>query len=372
MDQLYTQLALWEVDIFIQKQVFGNTLRDYLITIGIIIAFILFFYGLRFVITKWLKQLVKKSVYKTDDFVVELVQKNIKWQAIMALSINIAMRKLVLSDFVFGVVDWITIIIIAYFVIRIINDIIKFVINNKINDLKEQDRVEDTAILRTIKQVIIAIVWVMGGIVLLQTRGVDVSALVAGVGVGGIAIAFALQNILEDIFSSVSLFFDKPFKVGETIKVGEETGTVENIGTKTSRIRTLRGEQLSIPNKVLTQSNINNFSRLSRRRVELKFGIIYETPLEKVKKVKEIVKDILESIEDVTFDRVHFKELGDYSLNFVTVFHIEVSSFERNMDIKDEFNFRLMEEFEKAGIEFAYPTQAVVSHDDLHLDMKSI
>ena len=201
--------------------------------------------------------------------------------------------------------------------------------------------------------------WAIGLLLILSNLGIDVTSLIAGLGIGGIAIAFALQNILSDLFGSFSIYFDKPFKIGDFIVAGAHSGVVEKIGIKTTRLRALQGEEIVISNTELTSARVQNFKKMEKRRIVSSFGILYETPIEKIKNVKQIVKNIFDSLENTELGRIHFKELGDFSLNFEVVYNITTGDYDVYMDAQEKFNFALVEAFEKEGIGFAYPTQKV-------------
>ena len=202
--------------------------------------------------------------------------------------------------------------------------------------------------------------WLVAALVLIDNAGYDITALIAGLGVAGIAIALGLQNILSDIFSSLSIYFDKPFKAGDFIIVGTDMGVVKKIGIKTTRIQALQGEEIVIANKELTESRIHNFGRMSQRRVEFRFGVVYETPLAKLKKVNELVKKSIEKVEGAKLDRVHFKKFGEYSLDFEVVYYFPNADYNAYMDAQQEINYSLADFFEKEGVEFAYPVQKVL------------
>ncbi len=197
-----------------------------------------------------------------------------------------------------------------------------------------------------------------------QLPGVKVSALIASLGVGGIAIALALQNILADLFASLSISLDKPFALGDFIIVDNCLGTVESIGLKTTRIRSLSGEQLVFSNNDLLKSRIRNYKRMQQRRVPFTVGVTYQTPPEKLRKIPDLFKKQLELFDDVHFDRAHFKEYAAYSLNFEFVYFIHTSDYTRYMDIQQAINLGLYEAFEAEGIEFAYPTQKIYVDSD--------
>jgi small-conductance mechanosensitive channel len=202
-------------------------------------------------------------------------------------------------------------------------------------------------------------VWVIAAFILLDNLGVNITALLAGLGIGGIAIALAAQTILGDLFSAFVIFFDRPFEVGDYINIDAFSGTVEHIGIKTTRIRSLSGEQLVFSNSDLTASRLRNYKRLERRRINFKFGVMYSTSALQLKAIPGILAEIIGRIEDASFERAHFATLADYCLQFEVVYYVEVSDYLKYMDIQQEINLRLVEEFSARGIEFAYPTQTL-------------
>jgi small-conductance mechanosensitive channel len=199
----------------------------------------------------------------------------------------------------------------------------------------------------------------IGLAVLDNIPGVEITTLIAGLGVGGIAVALALQNILGDLFASLSISLDKPFAIGDFIIVDNFLGSVENIGLKTTRIRSLGGEQLVFSNNDLLKSRIRNYKRMAQRRVPFSVGVTYQTPPEKLRKVPDIFKKQLEPFDDVHFDRAHFKAYGAYSLEFEFVYYVHTPDYNRYMDIQQAINLGLYEDFAAEGIEFAYPTQTL-------------
>ena len=183
-------------------------------------------------------------------------------------------------------------------------------------------------------------------------------------GVSSVAVALAVQNILGDLFSSVSIALDKPFVIGDLISVGEFSGTVEDIGLKSTRLRSLSGEQLVISNSDLLSSRIQNYQRLDRRRVVFNLGVTYQTAPEKLAAIPQFVQTIVESNENATFDRVHFVDFGDSALNYECVYFVDVPDYRENMDIRHTINLAIFEKFYTEGIEFAYPTQTIYLEKD--------
>ena len=201
--------------------------------------------------------------------------------------------------------------------------------------------------------------WATVVLLVLDNLGVDVTALVAGLGIGGVAIALAVQNILSDLFASLSIVLDKPFILGDFVVVGEMAGSVEHIGIKTTRVRSISGEQLIFSNADLLGSRIRNFGRMRERRVVVPLGVTYQTPAEKLERIPSLIRTAVESQEHVRFDRSHFASYGDFSLNFETVYYVESSDYGQHMDILQAVNLTLYRSFAAEGIEFAYPTQTL-------------
>lgn len=202
-------------------------------------------------------------------------------------------------------------------------------------------------------------IWAVFLLLALENLGFDITTLVAGLGIGGVAVAFALQNILGDLFASVSIILDKPFETGDFIIVGDKLGTVEKIGIKTVRVRSLSGEQLVFSNNDLLQSRIHNYKRMNERRVVFTIGVVYQTPADKLERVPEIIREAIESEDKTRFDRAHFKAFGDFSLNFEAVYYVLEPDYNLMMDIQQRVNLAIVRRFEDEGVEFAYPTQTL-------------
>lgn len=210
-----------------------------------------------------------------------------------------------------------------------------------------------------IRFVVRMLIWAMVLLLTLDNLGVDITALVAGLGIGGIAVALALQNVLGDLLASLSIALDQPFVLGDFVIVGEHMGTIEYIGIKSTRLRSLTGEQIVMSNADLLASRLRNYGRMRERRVQFALGVTYETPLEKLREIVPLIRRILEKRDGVRFDRAHFAKYGPYSLDFEVVYYVLSPDFGRYMDIQQDVNFQIHEAFEALGVEFAYPTQTL-------------
>lgn len=203
------------------------------------------------------------------------------------------------------------------------------------------------------------ILWSLVLLLILDNVGVNITALVAGLGIGGIAVALALQNILGDVFASLSIALDKPFEIGDFIITGNELGTVEYIGIKTTRLRSLSGEQIILSNADLLKSRIRNYKRMAERRIVFTFGVVYETPAQTIERIPAMVRSIVEHEANTRFDRAHFKGYGDSSLDFEVVYYVGTPDYNAYMDIQQTINLALLRRFQEDRIAFAYPTRTL-------------
>jgi len=203
------------------------------------------------------------------------------------------------------------------------------------------------------------VIWGMLSLLLLDNLGINITALIAGLGVGGIAVALAVQNILGDLFCSLSILLDKPFEVGDFIIVDTVMGNVEKIGIKSTRIRSISGEQIVVANSDLIQKQVKNYKRMAQRRIVFQIGVTYQTPPEKVKKIPGIIEEMIKSNSNARFDRAHFSSFGDFALVFEVVYFVLSSDYNVYMNVQQEVNLKMLESFASEGINFAYPTQTL-------------
>jgi len=200
-------------------------------------------------------------------------------------------------------------------------------------------------------------IWAMVLLLTLDNLGIDITALIAGLGIGGIAVALAVQNVLGDLFASLSITLDRPFVVGDFLIVGDFLGSVEYIGIKSTRLRSLSGEQIIISNSDLLSSRVRNYGRMNERRVLFGTSVTYETPLEQLEQIPALIRQIVESQPDTRFDRSHFAKHASASIDFETVYYVLSAEYNKFMDTQQKINIELHRELLQRGIEFAYPTQ---------------
>ncbi len=335
----------------------GNTIKDYIYFCAFIIAGFLAVKIFRYVIFNKLKRLSERTVAVIDDLVIETFRQNL----LPVMYLVVLKSGTEILNINSKVADWIRyifLILIAFFVTRFMISVIIYSINRfwLAKTRKEDERSSIAVLLATIIKII---VWSVSLLILLDNMGVRVSGLVAGLGVGGVAIAFAAQSILGDVFNYFTIFFDRPFEIGDFLVVDNFAGVVEHIGVKTTRLRSLSGEQLIFANTDLTGSRVRNYKTMQERRVVFSFGVTYQTPAAKVKKISGEVQKIIESIEGTRFDRAHFLKFGDSSLDYEVVYYVLSGDYKTYMDIQQEINFQIMMKLQKMKIEFAYPTRTL-------------
>lgn len=341
---------------FLNQTLWGNTAERYLIAVGIFIVGIVLIKIFKTIVLYRLKKWADKTETTLDDFLIKGVEKSIVPLLYYGI-FYVAVTSLILNPQFQKILQIVSLVILTFFIVRFVSSTIMFTLTYFI---KKQERGDEKARqLRGMTVLINVFVWVIGIVFLMDNLGFNISAVVAGLGIGGIAIALAAQAILGDLFSYFVIFFDRPFEVGDFIIVGDKVGAVEYTGIKTTRIRALSGEQLVFSNTDLTNSRIHNYKKMERRRVVFKLGVIYQTTAEQLESIPKIVREIIESQQDVTFDRGHFATYGDFSLNFEFVYYVTGADYNKYMDIQQSINMKIYRTFEEKGIEFAYPTQTV-------------
>ncbi len=339
--------------VFFDTVFWNNTMLDYIIFLGALALCILILIVLRIVVIKRLAAWAKKTPTTLDDMLVRTF-KRYMMPILFAAALYFNLYWLTVSDGLQKVANYTMLAFVAVFGAMVVSSIFIFIFNKFL-----EKKTEKKQSIKWIAVVIKILIWTVALLLFLDNIGVKITTIVASLGIGGIAIAFAAQAILEDLFSFVTIFFDRPFEIDDFIVVGEQMGTVEHIGIKTTRVRSLSGEQLIFSNKDLTNSRIRNYKRMESRRILFTIGVTYNTPAERLREIPGIIKDIILSVEKTTFDRAHFKEFADFSLNFEVVYYVLSQDYNVYMDIHHQINVKLKEKFDSLGLEFAFPTQTL-------------
>ena len=346
------------MDIF-ENGILENSFQSWLIAVGLALGTILVLLFIKRILKRRLASLIKKSKSRLDDYLLPLLSQT-RWFSILAAGMMVGLFAL---DLPVDIQTWSVRIIQIIFALQVGfwgTGMISLYIERRVTSKIQEDHAEEATTLDALGLIVKVALWSVLALIILDNLNVEISSLVASLGIGGIAVALAAQNILGDLFASLSISLDKPFVIGDFVVVDDFEGDVEDIGLKSTRIRSLSGEELIFSNTDLLNSRIRNYKRLEKRRISFTIGVIYGTPVEKLKKIPGMIENIITPFENVEFDRVHFKTLGDFSLNFSVVYHVLDPAYSSYLDIQQTINLEIYQQFEKEGIEFAYPTQTVI------------
>lgn len=342
----------------LQSEFLGLTSADWLILAGLWVALAILLIFVRWLLRNRFERLSRKTVNRFDDALATLFKRTRRYFLIV-LALYLALRIMAVTGRGVVLVGHLTFVVFMLQVALWANSLVGLYI-----DRYAERRLDTDAASVTTMQALgflgrIAI-WVVVALIVLANLGIEITPLIAGAGIGGIAIALAVQNILGDLFASMSIVLDKPFVIGDFLNVGGEyLGTVEHVGLKTTRVRSLSGEQIVFSNSDLLNARIRNYKRMFERRVVFKFGVTYQTPKEKLVQIGQWVKEIVERHDQVRFDRAHWSSFGDSALEFEVVYYVLAPEYNLYMDIQQSINLGIMSRFEDEAIEFAYPTQTL-------------
>lgn len=336
----------------------GNTVQDYIIAACIFLGlFILFEIFNNYFIYK-LEKLAKITETEWDDLAVDFL-KEIKWFYYFLLSIYFSIHYLNVLPVIKSILYYSVIIFTGFYVAKGITRAINHFVEMQVEASGQKKTKSSASLMKLLGNIAKAIIWVIAFLMILSNAGIEITPMIASLGIGGIAIALALQSVLADLFGAFVIYFDKPFKEGDFIIVGNDMGVVKHIGIKSTRIQALQGQELVMSNTELVNSRVNNYKQMEKRRIVFSFGVKYDTGKIKLNKIKGIVTKLFDKIDNADLDRVHFKEFGDFSLDYEVVYFVKSADYNEYMDIQEEVNLSLYSEFEKAKIEFAFPTQTI-------------
>ncbi|MCL4549742.1 MAG: mechanosensitive ion channel family protein [Bacteroidetes bacterium] len=340
---------------FWETKYWGNTVRDYIVAAAVII--------LTIIVTQVIKKIVLTKIQKkkTDGNGkrLQFIAKSINKFLIPALyfgALYVAFEFLSFGKTFNKIIELVYELLLTIFVIRFSVTALDYFLGKY---FEEKRGGEDGKRLKPLLSFLNFVIWIIGLLFLLDNLGFQISTIVAGLGISGIAVALAAQAILGDLFSYFVIFFDRPVEIGDFITFDENAGTIEKIGIKTTRVRSLSGEQLIVTNSKLTSSVLHNYKRMETRRVVFNLGVTYQTKSKLLKTIPGVIKSIIEKQELAKFDRAHFQSFGNSSLNYEIVYFILTADYTKYMDTQEKINVEIYEQFEKLGIEFAYPTQTV-------------
>ncbi len=333
---------------FLSYVLWGNSIAGYIDAIFYFAVVLIIFFVLQKIVISKISRLAQRTSTDIDDVAVEFMA-SIKPRLYIVLAFYFTFRVLNLSSLVRNILDVIVIIVVVFQITRIIQVAIEFTAKKLSNDEHAKSAAQLLSAIATI------VIWVFAIILILSNVGIDVTSLIAGVGIGGIAVAFALKEILSDLFSSFSIYFDKPFKAGDVIKIGDDIGEVQKVGIKTTRIKARSGEELVISNKDLTSARVHNYKRMEHRNVRFNVIVDFNTPAQKLRLIPKKIEKIISKLDDTELVRVHLKEFGEWGLIYEVYHRINSRDFALYRDIQQEINFEIMEMLNDMGIEIAVP-----------------
>lgn len=342
-----------------QTVYYGNTVENWIISLMYFVGSILLGKLLFLFSSKILKKLTAKTKSNLDDIIIDMLEEPMV-AAIIFAGFWFGVQRLVLSESIDNTISTIYKIIvvlnITWFAARLVNSLIR----EYLIPLSEKDTNNlDEHIISLIQKVLTTVIWVFGAIMALNNAGVDVGALIAGLGIGGLAFALAAQDTVKNIFGGFTIFTDKPFRIGDLITVDGLTGTVEDIGMRSIRLRTLAGRLITIPNYKSVDSNVENITLEPTRRIELNLGLTYGTTPEKMEEALAILKDMPNQIELLDSKILaFFSSYGNFSLNITCFYFIKKES--DILETQSAVNLHILKQFNANGLNFAFPTQTIL------------
>jgi small-conductance mechanosensitive channel len=336
----------------------GNTLAVWSVALGITLAVALSLFIARTVIARRLRRLAARTATEVDDVAVDLLERS-RYYFIVAVAIAAGSVVLDLPPAVSNAIRIVTIIAITVQTAVWGNGVITFWLKSYAARRAAIDGSSVTTIA-AFGVLARAVLWAVVVLVAIDNLGYDITALVTGLGITGVAVALAVQNILGDLFGALSIVVDKPFVIGDNIAVDSIVGTVEHIGLKTTRLKSVSGEQVIFSNSDLLKSRIRNFKRQEERRVVLVVGVAYDTPLPTVARIPAMLREIVEAQHQVRFDRAHFFRYGESSLDFETVYYVTTADYMTHMNIQQAILLEILTRLEALGVSVPYPTRTLL------------
>jgi small-conductance mechanosensitive channel len=339
---------------------FGNSTVTWLTALGIAIGVALALYVVKAVVTHHLRKLAERTETRLDDIAVAALDAT-RLLALLVMGVYAGSRVLALPPAV-QVFATRAAIVAALIQAAIWGNaaLRAWLAQYYENRATDPGRATSAAAVGFIARMVL---WIVILLMILDNLGVNITTLVASLGIGGIAVALAVQNILGDLFASLSIVLDKPFVIGDFVIVDKYLGTIEYVGLKTTRIRSLGGEQLVFSNADLLKSRLQNMTRMSRRRAAFTLGVTYDTPQAKLRAIPAMLADIVKAQETITFERAHFSGIGPSSMNFEVVYWVETADYVRFMDVQQEIYLQLVERLAEQDIRLALPAQTLHVED---------
>lgn len=336
---------------------FHNTIGDYLISLAIFIVGSFLLRSIKKFLLLKLRQWADRTNKDLFAFLIKSGEQNLLPLIYLGVFYS-SIYRLNLSPLWANIVNYVSLSLTVIFSVRFILSL--FTRGLEYYFHKPEVDSSKRYIFMLISKILTFVVWALTVVILLDNLGVQISALVTGLGIGGIAVALASQVLLSDLFSYFTIYIDRPFEIGDYIVIDGFSGTVENVGLKTTRLRSITGEELIFSNTDLTSSRLRNYKRMKRRRISFTIRVSYQTEAAQIKEIPKILARIITSMPNTELNRSHFSGFGDYGLNFDVVYYVLTRDYIAYMDIQEEINLKIIDEFSKRGINFTYPTQTIL------------
>lgn len=340
----------------------GNSVRAWLIALAVAATTFGALLLVRSVIAGRLEKLAARTSTEVDNYILSLLR-HTRSTFMVAVSLSVGSLLLRLPADTRQWIKWLTGLAVIIQVGLWANEIVTLYLRRLIAERSATDMASVTTI-RALGMVARLVLWVIIFLMALDLFGVDITALITGLGIAGVAVALAVQNILGDLLASLSIVLDKPFQVGDFIVVDTFQGTVEEVGLKTTRLRSISGEQLIMSNGDLLKARVRNYKRMTERRIVFTFGVEYGTPPEVLEQVVTATREIIEGIEGARYDRGHFFRFGASSLDFEFVYWVTVPDYLAYMDVQQRLNLELMRRLDALGVAFAFPSQTIYLREE--------
>jgi len=338
---------------------FGNSVFWYVAAMDVFLAsWIVLFLAHKITIHR-LTITTQKTSTRFGDLVLNILQK-LDWPLYLIISLNASIIGLNLGIWVLRFVNILTLLISSGYAVIMLREGTNFWLSNFVKKEEGREDPRSKSMVYSVGLLSQILIWIVAILSILSTLEVNITALVGTLGIGGIAIAFALQSILSDVFASFSIYFDRPFAVGDFIQIGLDSGTVEQIGIKSTRIKTLQGQIIIVPNKELTGLRVQNFSHLDARRGKVKFSVAFETPNKHLEEIPKVLESIISKQKYCEFSRSNFEGFGNYGLDFEAVYYVKNPEYKVYMDIQQTINLEFKAFLEQNKIKIAIPNSVLL------------
>ena len=345
----------------LETTIYGNTFGQWAVAILYLAGAFVLAKGMYWFIRKFVKRIAKNTKTKLDDILVDMFEEPFIF-AIALFGSYLAVNKLTLSEFINGWVSkiytFLVIINVTWFIARTIISLMDNYLRPKMQNSKEMDR----QVFPILRKSVATFIWGVGVVMALNNAGYDITAMIAGLGIGGLALAMAAQDSVSNFFGGFTIFTDHPFKAGDRISINGHAGTVCEIGMRSFRLKTYDKTEIVIPNSQVTNSIIENISRAPAKKIILELGLTYDTPPEKMEEAKKILKEIAIANQYVMTPETYFLTFGDFSLGIRFIYYIKhkVDNIEVDkLQVQDDMNMEILRRFNAAGLNFAFPSQTV-------------